>query len=1036
MTSDLVETLLEGPAGAWLRRFEAEPGEALQALLGGWASLGVLNAADPVTLLLDWLDVLGERDGFRSRVDSNLAAWMGQLWGDPAPKAMDESASLCAALWCNVASVIAGDRHLKESAEVLKWHVLEDRWFLDALTEGPSRDPQGLAWLALARYQTNRELLDDWWRLCSLPPDEPWYRGPYGIHGLRGLPAEPGQEGRPLPEVAEGLALLGASLHRRYEEGWLDEGIARDEFARTARLTRAAYRFDGNYWEPFWRREAQRKHRSLPDAWIGELVDLSRQRRHREPPEHEPLRWSQPDLLWSKKVQAVARRLERGEPSAVEDAQRLLEEQARYAEATGDTQFVAQSGGYLSSRVRKRRPELALAWASLARRYEPGNSHAWGNTAEALRSLRRAAEALQVAIERVLRFPEDPAARNGLAEVLRAEGRLAEAEGVYRETAARFRGDAVSRSGLAEVLRAQGRLGEAETVYRAAVEDFPNEAVPRSGLAEVLRTQGRLGEAETVYRAAVEDFPNEAVPRSGLAEVLRTQGRLGEAETVYRAAVEDFPNEAVPRSGLANVLRAQGRLAEAETVYRAAVEDFPNEAVPRSGLANVLRAQGRLAEAETVYRAAVEDFPNDVLARNGLVVVLRTAGRLAEAEAECLKTTKEFPRDSFAWCQLAGIRRARGCDEEAAWLYRKSLELDPRNEVARAGLEALLAEQPEPEPPEPGPERLEQPQDGAIPSRPAPPAAVVERASAREAEERHERPQSEPAPAGPEWREQLRDAGLEPLPPAPLTEAGEPVSAREGKGASEQPLSREDVERVVRDTYLLRRWGLAWRQEGETPGDLRERARELLQALQVCEQGSARAAGELGLLELAQDKAEGALAFLKEACRRFPGSVRVRYALGRAQRELARIQGRQLDAVAERDVTGPWREIARREAQLQPVALLGQARGYLVLRDGPEGSAKAEEAFGRLHKWVNRRIGSAAGAEDAVSADAPTGDPYRAQRVTPFRLWWPGQVQELLFGGVTSDALPPIDVLRDRATEHWRMLDVLEEESVLRIARV
>ena len=189
----------------------------------------MLSADDPTSVLLDWLEGLGAKSGFPVQVDQTLAQWIDRAWGQPVLEAAG-SATMTAVAWCRAADVIAMDERLDRAAGRLRDHVVRDRVFLHALVEGRSRDPQGRAWLALARHQCDRSLLDDWWRLCRLPPEEPWYRGGYGIEGLRGLPSSGGFSS----EVAEGLALLGSALKNRCEEGFLAENVAQDEFLRTA----------------------------------------------------------------------------------------------------------------------------------------------------------------------------------------------------------------------------------------------------------------------------------------------------------------------------------------------------------------------------------------------------------------------------------------------------------------------------------------------------------------------------------------------------------------------------------------------------------------------------------------------------------------------------------------------------------------------------------------------------------------------------------------------------------------------------------
>jgi tetratricopeptide (TPR) repeat protein len=509
---------------SWLQRFESDPSEALEDLLLGRAALGHLNADEPVEILLDWLESMGGQSEFPQQVDAALARWIEENWGKSnLPKT--GSAAVLAVAWSRVANLTAFEPRLVEAGKKLRSFFPEQRSFLSALSEGRTRDPEGRAWLAVARHQEDRTLLSDWWRLSNLAPDVPWYHGIYGIQGLRGLPAEnASREGAFPMEVAEGLARLASGLARRVGEGWLKSSTARDEFLRTARLTMSAYPV--GRWISFWRHILQenrlRDEEGEARSWVEvlfpqELKDQDSQGRSAQS------RWAEPDPAWPQVRQRIVTGLRQRNFGEIERARVLLREQARFAELTGDVHFIVRSACNFASRVRSYRPDLALEWAQLARRFDPWNAFAWTTMAASLLSLERLPEAREVAIGAVQRFPQEPVARNTLGEILKAQRHYFEAEAVYRETVLLFPENVVARAGLAEVLKEQGRYSEAEAVYRETVSRFRENVVLLTGLAEVLKAQDRLEEAEVVYREAERLFPQDDIARSGLRRVLRAR---------------------------------------------------------------------------------------------------------------------------------------------------------------------------------------------------------------------------------------------------------------------------------------------------------------------------------------------------------------------------------------------------------------------------------------------------------------------------------------------------------------------------------
>ncbi len=441
-----VDELFDGRrVPAWFRSFAEAPQTAVGDLLVGCADLGLLSAGEPTQVLLDWLETYGDREGFAEAADKALADWVSTSWGIPELPAAAGSAVLTAVAWCRCANVIAVDRRLTNAASELCERVKERRQFLDTLNFGRARDPLGRAWFALAWHQRDRSLLHDWWRLCSLPLDEPWYRGHYGIYGLRGLPAATGEDGGMwCGEVAAGLVKLGRALVSRARNGWLDEGAAKQEFQSVARLTMGAYPFP-DVWQDFW--APLRDDRDEVFAgWVAPLASgAPRARRGAGPRKSDP--------RWADVAERIAGRLAQRDATAVEEAEALLDAQARYAEATGDTMFVVKSACYFASTAAEWLPEEALAWAQEARHYEPWNPYGWTTALKCLLKMGRPGDARSLGLATVNRFPDDVVARTSLAEALRAVGRLVQAEGLYAETLELFPRNEYARNGLAAVRR-------------------------------------------------------------------------------------------------------------------------------------------------------------------------------------------------------------------------------------------------------------------------------------------------------------------------------------------------------------------------------------------------------------------------------------------------------------------------------------------------------------------------------------------------------------------------------------------------------
>ena len=661
MNLDLDRIFAGGQVPGWLRAFAADPDQALHDLLLGRAELGHLTVAEPVELLLGWLRALDEGSGFPDHLDQALAAWIATYWGRSGLPEGADSASITTNAWLRVTELLVAASSLTRSGQALTRHMLADRRYLDSLAEGRSCDPQANAWLALATHQQDRSLLDRWWQLCELPPDQPWYRGHCGLAGLQALPPASAARAGGFPkELAEGLNRFGLALWRLQDEGWLDPQVAAEEFQDNLRLKLAAYPFPDR-WLSFWRHVLRRdQRRGDIGGWVrGPLPQVTIEQRQNKAPRQI---WATHNPAWAERNTAIAKRLRNGVAGSVEEAELLLAEQRGYFDRSGNSSDLVRAATRFSSAVRRNRPALALAWARLAKEIEPWNGYAWTTEGEALCAGGDLPGALAVYREAVGRFPDNAVARTGLAETLKAQGKLPEAEAEYRETQARFPDDAVARNGLAETLKAQNKFPEAEAEYRKTQARFPDNEYARTGLVEVLKVQDKLDEAAAEYRASKPQFPGSALPRDDLIADPKVENRGDHvAETDHsesplspphheRAGVA--PREASVESGLgrreieliandAFLVRRWARTARgyspdlapgyfrdrAAALLKQLLPAIDRDSIATGEAALLELDRGELEQARALLRRAVERFPGSARVRYALARAEREAPR-------------------------------------------------------------------------------------------------------------------------------------------------------------------------------------------------------------------------------------------------------------------------------------------------------------------------------------------------------------------------------------------------------------------------
>ena len=170
------------------------------------------------------------------------------------------------------------------------------------------------------------------------------------------------------------------------------------------------------------------------------------------------------------------------------------------------------------------------------------------------------------------------------------------------------------------------------------------------------------------------------------------EGRFEEAIECYSEALTMDREAPEYRQALALALMEAGRTGEAETYFLELTAGDPANGLANLMLARIHAGLGDLEKAQGFYQRAIYGFwPEDPVSRRTetrfeLVGLLAQAGENLLARAELLRLLEEIPEDPEAMKQIARLFLDVGDPENAASLFGRVAEKNPRDAQAHAGL--------------------------------------------------------------------------------------------------------------------------------------------------------------------------------------------------------------------------------------------------------------------------------------------------------------------------------------------------------------
>jgi protein O-GlcNAc transferase len=292
----------------------------------------------------------------------------------------------------------------------------------------------------------------------------------------------------------------------------------------------------------------------------------------------------------------------------------------------------------------------------------------------------------------------DAVAPRSRAEQARQRLAAGDLEGARREAEAIVAGSGGERERgaahlvLAACCRKGGDTAAALVHARSAIACAPGDAVAHYAHSELQDAAGDAAGAIASLRRAVELQPEFAQAWRFLGILLGESGDAQAAVAAFEQALRLDPKHGGAWNNLGNAQRTLGRLPDAQASFARALALRPDYALAAANLAEVQRDQGEVERAEATLRAAMAretgaPFRPLVVLLAGL---LRERGALDEAESLYRRAIELSPRESGGqWFNLGWILAERNQIEQAREAYVQARAADPGD--LRALLGARLA---------------------------------------------------------------------------------------------------------------------------------------------------------------------------------------------------------------------------------------------------------------------------------------------------------------------------------------------------------
>lgn len=324
-------------------------------------------------------------------------------------------------------------------------------------------------------------------------------------------------------------------------------------------------------------------------------------------------------------------------------------------------------------------------------------------------------ERVNAAIDRIVQMKESAARLSEAARPLPpyaeiqkmvSSGQHQQAIAALEQVVARTPGNALAHNDLGVLFAQGGDFGKALEHYRRAVDLDPAVIVYQKNLADLLFAAGDDAEgALRTYVAILRTNPKDTETLGAIAQVCASLGRVDDALYFYDRILELEPWNQATRNQrgaladsqtvqasyeLAQRLAAEGKIVEARTTLEEFVRSSPAHAAAHNDLGVLYYQTGSAELAQAQYEEAVRLDPGNFTYLKNLAEYYSVAqGRNEDALRIFVEILRKQPRDVETLVSIGKVCEMLGRADDAQDFFRKALEVEPWNTIARDQLQRV-----------------------------------------------------------------------------------------------------------------------------------------------------------------------------------------------------------------------------------------------------------------------------------------------------------------------------------------------------------